>query len=72
MRPNLILLAVGCMVAACQLGAMSFTTVSVQGFGNSSGFFLATVASVPDGGVTLMLLGGALLVVGVLRRRFDR
>ncbi len=51
---------------------LEFTAVSVPGSANNSDYSLATFTTVPDGGATLMLLGGALVVVGTLRRRFGR
>lgn len=52
--------------------SLKFEAVSVPGYGNNSDYSLATFTTVPDGGATLMLLGGALVVVGTLRRRFGR
>jgi hypothetical protein len=43
---------------------------SVDGNG-LSGYMLYNPTSVPDGGMTLMLLGGALVGLGALRRKFS-
>jgi hypothetical protein len=37
---------------------------------DSRGFQAYAISSVPDGGATLMLLGGALIGLGALRRKF--
>jgi hypothetical protein len=44
--------------------------VAVNGLGNNDVTFGVNTSSVPDGGTTLVLLGGALTGLGALRRKF--
>ena len=41
-------------------------------FNSNNQLILETTAAVPDGGITISLLGGALMALGVLRRKYNR
>jgi hypothetical protein len=48
--------------------SLTFSTETVNAFATLDHFYVG--AAVPDGGATLVLLGGALTGLGLLRRRF--
>ena len=50
---------------------VTLPTLSPGGYGISHYTVFGAVPTVPDGGATLMMLGGALVGLGALRRRFS-